>query len=209
MSSQRQVKEIRKLYRFQDQIDFSTTTSPPWRGNWITFTAERFDAEKTYRQKTGLKPNGLWFGLGLNWYQSQIYSGNLLRFMYKVTPKDDVIMKRAVQVQPQDTTTPTTTPTTKKEKKQIIVLQNRADLEAFHSRFADPRFAAFFQDEHGQIFSVVIQWALVKKEFSGILLKDPQLMPGWDIASGCIWDLSCVHVQLLGQLKNQVLDSVF
>lgn len=133
-----------------------------------------FDPNRTYKDPTVFKPNGLWLSDESDygwkkWCMSNDWNLPGLKFETRfelVHPKD------------------------------VLIIQGNKDIQEFQAKYKlGPGSKAYLDDW--------IRWSEVKKDFAGIIITpylwEYRLSYGygwyytWDCASGCIWDLSVVR----------------
>jgi hypothetical protein len=79
-----------------------------------------------------------------------------------------------------------------KKDANVITLSNEKEISEFSQKYLHAGESIF--DGNG------IDWALVKKDYQGIIItayefefwSEHPWLYGWDCESGCIWDLSCI-----------------
>lgn len=128
--------------------------------------------EKSYEQKIAIKPNGLWLSdesqkdSWFNWCQQEQF--NLKNLKHRT--EFDV------------------------DTKHIFLIENEKELKAFNDIYAapiDPTSTFLWP-----------KWDKLSQNYKGIIISPYQFKfrfdlnflwyYGWDCASGCIWDLSCL-----------------
>ena len=120
-----------------------------------------------------IKPVGLWVSVVGDcdwkwWCEAENFNLGRLLYAHEVMLKDDA---------------------------NILYLKTAEEVLAFHKKF--PYATVRFCDE-----TYEIDWLKVKKEYQGIIIPEYHWKCrldymcswyyGWDCASGCIWDLSCI-----------------
>ncbi len=155
--------------------------------------AEFYDRYKEHWPEEGsMKPCGLWFSVedyfleeDTNWYDwcvSERFRIGALRHKYRVHVAKDA---------------------------KILWLQNANDIMNFSKEYHanDPfDFGRFVKDPSRPPYVYSIKWSLVKSEYDGIIIAPYQwgcrnagestwYYP-WDCASGCIWNLDKVKLDL-------------
>lgn len=131
---------------------------------------------KTYDQKVDYKPSGLWYGIDWAWEEWCI--GNMPDWQHQNHFELDVDMEK------------------------ILVLDSVEKVDKFQSEFGEfSSWAKKLKTEiHGFDLDVIsINWSNVSEKYSGIEINPYQYslrrklwLSGWDISSGCIWNLSAV-----------------
>lgn len=131
--------------------------------------------KKHYTQKSGKKPDGLWYGFGNEWIDWTETAGQERKgeYVYEV----DINGSNILQI---------------KDYSEIV-------------RFTQ-EYMSSMQIVPGVIFD--IDWSRIAAIYDGIeinpyiyqdLLDDKFLWYyGWDVASGCIWNLDNVNIRLVG-----------
>jgi hypothetical protein len=156
----------------------------------IHYTNEEFSLEPMeYNQhecKWHAKPNGLWFSVEGNqgwkeWCEDEKFKLENLKVSYELELKDDA---------------------------NILHLKTVDDIYEFTQLYIlSAPFSPWGNDTHE------LQWDEVKKKYQGIIIApyqwDCRLSDesswyyGWDCASGCIWDLSCIkEFKLINDIRE-------
>lgn len=126
------------------------------------------DFSRTYEQKIDFKPKGLWYGVGNSWTD----------WCKREMPHWIKEYNHTIEI----------------GLTNVWTISSCLDLLHFGLTFKA-------RDEIGM---PVINWNKVAKDWAGIevtnideILKliPPNWFYGWDINSGCIWDLSCVTIK--------------
>ncbi len=136
--------------------------------------------KERYYQKSGNKPYGFWYGFGNEWIEWTEMAGPELKGEY--VHKVDI------------------------DGSNILQIKDYSEIE---------RFTKEYQSNHQIIPGVIfdIDWSRIEFQYDGIEINPyiyQALMSnkflwyyGWDVASGCIWNLSKVKIILLGLLKYE------
>ncbi len=93
----------------------------------------------------------------------------------------------------------------KLDESKILFINNAAEMVAFTSNYG------IYQEGHGRLANLCIDWPAVARTFAGIIItpyQSPFRMEhdyswyyGWDCASGCIWDT--VAIEEVRELENE------
>jgi hypothetical protein len=133
---------------------------------------DSLDLNKTYQQSDDWgKPNGLWYQINSNW-NNLCNKNNKDTEFYKLKKQD------VFRVKPYNIVLDI-------NFSNIIIIDSSDKVDEFSRKF-----------EGNTIYS--IKWNNVAKEYKGIEIpnlkniKHYKWMDGWDISSGCIWDLSVI-----------------
>ncbi len=138
-----------------------------------------------------MKPNGLWFSVEelpdadsvtwKEWCESENFRIENLSFPYEIILNDNA---------------------------SILHLKSEGEIFQFNKHY---RFSAGNYDS--PLHAYMVNWVEVKKEYQGIIIApyqwDCRLSPtciwyyGWDCASGCIWDITCIKYFLLLKTKEK------
>jgi hypothetical protein len=144
---------------------------------------EPIDYKETYTLRIG-KPHGLWVSVEgeedwKSWCEKEDYCVEKLRYAHLVTLKSDAKILHL------------------KTPEEIV------DFTEKYKRKIIPYNIDFYQ----------ISWGKVKKYYQGIIIapyqwdcrlsSDTAWYYGWDCASGCIWDLSCIEQFKLIEQTNE------
>ncbi|MFA5313250.1 MAG: hypothetical protein WC375_08065 [Methanomassiliicoccales archaeon] len=137
-------------------------------------------------QRLGAKPQGLWYGCGIEWIQWNINSS---------FGKADNIFKIEI------------------DQKSILQLETQSDLDRFILNYSLPvRSSNFFKSKFydGNISTYHIDWRHVASKYDGIeisplcthLMRTCQLRPlRWNVPSnitiGCVWEQSIIVQSIL------------
>lgn len=127
--------------------------------------------QKSYIQKPNMKPEGFWYGFGNEWVDWCKYEmpDRIGKYKYNVDVGDTNILK----------------------------IKTLNELKKFN------------QDYHSNLFdndiSMHIDWVKVASEYDGIEINPYQYQArfdifwyyGWDVASGCVWNLKNVKLNLI------------
>jgi hypothetical protein len=85
---------------------------------------------------------------------------------------------------------------------QILIIENYSELLSFHNKYSVPGKHSYgiFTARYNSI-----DWQAVRSRYKGIEIRNfnrikytesngdyPMWFYGWDVSSGCIWDLSCI-----------------
>lgn len=93
-----------------------------------------------------------------------------------------------------------------KPESKILHITNTQELEAFSLKYASKKIENGIMTR-GTLFIYLIDWKDIKSEYDGIIIApynwECRLMNpttswyySWDCASGCIWNYSCVEIEL-------------
>lgn len=140
------------------------------------------NTNKVYTQPSAMvafeKPQGLWYGFGnawIKWVRSEMpeWEGN---YLYEVDLGGS----------------------------NILVLKTVGDMISFYKRFSGGKKKGYMSG-FGGAYDIPIQWDNVSKKYDGIEIPKyfnslRMVMTwyyGWDIASGCIWNLKNVSLKLM------------
>ena len=128
-----------------------------------------FELEKrVFTQRATMKPNGFWYGFGnewIDWVRSEMPDWEG-KYIYEVDIGNTNVLK----------------------------IDTHFDLMKFHRKYAERKNVA--HDD-------MIDWIQVAKEYDGIEINPYQYEArnqymwyyGWDVASGCIWNLNNVKLK--------------
>ena len=133
---------------------------------------------KDQQQLVGSKPKGLWVSIGSEW--DEWCRENDFR-------QDELQTKTAVVI---------------KKHAKILRIHNAEQLDKFHEKYNSYNcaFKTGRYGEHESKFGEGIDWAKVTEKYQGIIIA-PYIWSrrmkymwyyGWDVASGCIWDVDAV-----------------
>lgn len=142
----------------------------------IHMSKKPFELERrVYSQRIDAKPTGFWYGLGNEWidwtrYEMPNWIG---KYIYKV----DI------------------------DKSNILEIKTHRDLMVFNRQYQSLKSVTGYRREKGE----AIDWDVISKKYDGIEINPYQQEAryqymwyyGWDIASGCIWNLNKVKLTLL------------
>jgi hypothetical protein len=126
--------------------------------------------DQTYKQKSGFKPNGLWYSYYSSWYK-WILENELYVRLYKYIHHIGIANKSLTNIYEQD-------------YNKILVIKNTTDFDIFHNKY---KIKMKTYD--------CINWKKVSIDYGGIefvpyLLERRKI--DWyytfDIAGGCIWN---------------------
>ena len=130
-----------------------------------------FELEKRiFTQRATMKPNGFWYGFGnewIDWVRSEMPDWEG-KYIYEVDIGNTNVLK----------------------------IDTHFDLMKFHRKYAERKQIA--RDD-------LLDWSEVAKEYDGIEINPYQYEAryqymwyyGWDVASGCIWNLNNVKLKLI------------
>ena len=130
-----------------------------------------FELEKRiFTQRATMKPNGFWYGFGnewIDWVRSEMPDWEG-KYIYEVDIGNTNVLK----------------------------IDTHFDLMKFHRKYAERKQIA--RDD-------LLDWSEVAKEYDGIEINPYQFEAryqymwyyGWDVASGCIWNLNNVKLKLI------------
>jgi hypothetical protein len=130
-----------------------------------------FELEKRiFTQRATMKPNGFWYGFGnewIDWVRSEMPDWEG-KYIYEVDIGNTNVLK----------------------------IDSHFDLMKFHRKYAERKQIA--RDD-------LLDWSEVAKEYDGIEINPYQYEAryqymwyyGWDVASGCIWNLNNVKLKLI------------
>ncbi len=137
----------------------------------IHMSKKPFELERrVYSQRIGFKPSGFWYGFGnewIDWTRSEMPNW-IGKYIYKV----DI------------------------DKSNILEIKTHMDFMMFTRKYQSLKSGA-----EGQ----AIDWGVISKKYDGIEINPYQQEAryqymwyyGWDVASGCIWNLNKVKLTLL------------
>lgn len=168
---------------------FSTTM---YRSAFLTFSDKRLTKQHSYPLPNGVdKPTTpcLWFGIGLNWLDSNITTDMSYSYFYQIRIKDSVEKisgKQLKHVMPE-----------MPNHGRILILRDKKDSEVFKATFINPKWLLY--TEMG-IYK--IDWKRVGTQFCGIINYVPQYFSSWDAKSGCIWDIKYIDLDLVGTKRK-------
>lgn len=132
-----------------------------------------FPYPKLYRQKLGYKPNGLWYGI--NWEWEEWCKSEMPKWLHKKHFSLEIDMNK------------------------ILLLDSTEKIMDFQKEFGE--MPDWMNDGLKRIKNhEYINWEKVAEKYSGIEISPYQYSLrfklmwyyGWDIASGCIFNLSCI-----------------
>lgn len=145
----------------------------------IHYTSKKTDLDfqrkyvDDFEKNATLKPTGLWVSVkgedDWKWWCEEIEWDNRITHAYEVKTKENA---------------------------NILYLKSPFELHEFTKQYLG---------DHGlpeiTKINLYINWSKVKKEYQGIIIVpyqwscrfDLMWYYGWDCASGCIWDLSCIE----------------
>lgn len=139
--------------------------------------------KRQYIQKHGDKPDGFWYGFGNEWIDWTEIAGPEYKgeYVYEV----DINGSNVLQI---------------KDYSEFIEFTKE--------------YGSREQIAPGIIFS--IDWPRIELKYDGIEIN-PYIGQvrhntktiwyyGWDVASGCIWNLNKVEIRLVGLLKDEIID---
>ena len=130
-----------------------------------------FELEKRmFTQRATMKPKGFWYGFGnewIDWVRSEMPDWEG-KYIYEVDIGNTNVLK----------------------------IDTHFDLMKFHRKYAERKQIA--RDD-------LLDWSEVAKEYDGIEINPYQYEAryqymwyyGWDVASGCIWNLNNVKLKLI------------
>lgn len=130
-----------------------------------------FELEKrVFTQRATMKPSGFWYGFGnewIDWVRSEMPDWEG-KYIYEVDIGNTNVLK----------------------------IDTHFDLMKFHRKYAERKQIA--RDD-------LLDWSEVAKEYDGIEINPYQYEAryqymwyyGWDVASGCIWNLNNVKLKLI------------
>ena len=138
----------------------------------IHMSKKPFELEqRVYSQRIGMKPHGFWYGFGNEWIDWTRYEmpNWVGKYIYKV----DI------------------------DKSNILEIKTRMDLMVFTRQHQSLKNVTGEGD--------AIDWDVISKKYEGIEINPYQQEArtqyiwyyGWDVASGCIWNLNKVKLTLL------------
>lgn len=126
------------------------------------------DRARSYDQELGYKPHGFWVSVAgeddwPSWCRSEGFALNRLGSAAQVTLKPDA---------------------------NVLVISNTVELLAFHEEFKVAKWSTI----------EFIDWPRVSETYDGIIVAPYQRTLrmeihwyyGWDVASGCIWNLEAI-----------------
>lgn len=137
---------------------------------------------KGYTQQAGTKPNGFWYSYGTEWIDELSASKNL---------KDGYIYKVDIN------------------NLNILQIKTEFELSNFTREYG-------LNNPSNTFTKTYIDWVRVARKYDGVEINlpifpnytnSPELLwlYGWDIASGCVWNLDRIKIELIGTLKNNVI----
>ena len=163
-----------------------------YQSAFLAFTETPLQQNHLYPIPKGTdKPTSscLWFGIGFQWYFSHIMTGVVYHYLYQIRIKDSVERVTGKQLIHHQTS-----PTTKQLK--ILIVRDKKDADVFKQMYLDPRW--FFLATQG-VYR--LKWREIGQQFCGIINYIPEEFSSWDVPSGCIWDMRCVHLDLVAEKK--------
>jgi hypothetical protein len=142
----------------------------------IHMSKKPFELEqRIFTQRAGMKPSGFWYGFGsewLDWTRSEMphWTG---KYIYSV----DI------------------------GSSKVLRIKTHMELMMFHRKYSITKFKDVPEDFDDK----GISWHKVSQEYDGIEISPYQYEArmqymwyyGWDVASGCIWNLKNVKLKLL------------
>ena len=124
----------------------------------------------TYNQSTTHKPDGLWYSVGGEWLEWLEENKEYLHEDFAGGSDHDYLLDI--------------------DESRLLIIRTQDELEGFGEEYA--------QDESGFF---MINWSRVEDDYAGIEI--PNLLGyhthatnwyyGWDVSSGCLWDMSALR----------------
>ena len=142
----------------------------------IHMSKKPFELEqRTFTQKISMKPNGFWYGFGsewIDWCRSEMTDW-VGKYIYSVDVGNS----------------------------NILQIKTHMELMMFNREYQSNLSDAGYIREEGES----IDWKKVASKYDGIEINPYQFEAryqylwyyGWDVASGCIWNLKSVKLNLL------------
>ena len=141
--------------------------------------------DKAYEQKAmNFKPRGLWYSIDFEWFEWCV--GNMPNWI-----------KRYMH-------------TIELYESDILIISDIMELENFQRKYMERLLNSQFG---------IINWAEVTKKYKGIEIRnyyklkeltdvglDFMWLYGWDVSSGCIWDLSAIKSTQVEAVPNQFIN---
>lgn len=129
--------------------------------------------QRTFNQKVTMKPSGFWYGFGsdwIDWTRSEMpeWTG---KYIYAV-----------------DT-----------DNTNVLQIKTHMELMQFNREYSQGLMSQIYEEGEA------IDWKKVASKYDGIEINPYQFKArqqymwyyGWDVASGCVWNLSGVKLKLL------------
>lgn len=156
-----------------------------------------FNLKHNYTQTTSFKPNGLWYAYYSGWY-NYIMINEMPERLYKYIHKIEINKNVLTDINHTD-------------KNKLLLIKNTKDFDKFHKKYrADG--SEMLGLTSTKFNNDLIDWQKVANDFGGIefypYLKNRKnyiWYNTWDIASGCIWNVSKVinrTVPVYKKVKN-------
>jgi len=131
--------------------------------------------KRIFTQKTTMKPNGFWYGFGhewIDWVRSEM-PGWEGKYIYEVDIGNS----------------------------NVLQIKTHMELMMFNREYQSNLSDTGFKREEGE----AIDWKKVASKYDGIEINPYQYEArfqylwyyGWDVASGCIWNLNNVKLKLI------------
>lgn len=124
--------------------------------------------QRTFSQQNSMKPSGFWYGFGNEW----------IDWVRSEMPQWEGNYIYEVDI----------------GSSNVLQIKNGEELEKFHNEYVESNISEYN-----------IKWPEVSKKYDGIEINPYQWEArleyswyyGWDIASGCVWNLSNVKLKLI------------
>jgi len=160
------------------ELDIRLKISPDMRIHMSKDPIHKLE-KRYYNQMSGDKPDGFWYGFGDKWIDYTEMAGHERKgnYLYEV----DIVGSNILQI------------------------KDYSEIAKFTNEYGSSK-----QIIPGKIFS--IDWSRIEFKYDGIEIN-PYLYQvrfddkflwyyGWDVASGCVWNLENVKITLLGTLEH-------
>jgi hypothetical protein len=175
------------LEKYKIYDDSLKHPSKKYTSRFYSFSDKKLNQNtiKEVKHLNAIKPNGLWIGIGLNWYElgyyDHIFAGGY-KYLYEIILKPDIIKFNGKNLEKQNWKKP--------NQKYILILKDKTDFNVFRKIYINKQFGQDFDYDDDWSFYL---WKNVAKDFCGIINYVPSLIQGWDIKSGCIWNTKCIE----------------
>jgi len=164
------------------------------QGSFITASTQQIlNSNQEYKQKIGMKPNGLWFSRGNEWIKFMIESG----FLNKDGTKSSNLSSNSIF-----NVNTVIKFNIKNKKMYYIENDDKISLEAF--------IKAFGVNYSSIKNALQFNWPILSSndfQLDGIFINNDQdrdysLINTWDIPSGCLWNLQNMNIEKITSIED-------